>query len=116
MSKSDNKVELTGFAGSDAELKEIGNNKKLAKVSIAVNDNYRNFAGEEVKNTQWFNLVFWGAKADDAVRLIKKGTLFSVEGRLSTQQYEAKDGTKRYTTDIVVNEIELVKTTAEVES
>lgn len=113
MSKSDNKVELTGFAGSDAEFKEVGNNRKLAKVGIAVNENYKNAAGEEVKNTHWFNLIFWGPHADDAQRLIKKGTLFSVEGRLATQQYEGKDGTKRYATEVVCHEIQVVKAAAE---
>lgn len=100
-----NKVVLTGFAGSDVEVKVVAGNQKLARVNLAVNENYRNAVGEEVKKTQWFSLTFWNAKADLAEAQIKKGTHLTIEGRLQTGNYEAKDGTKRYTTDIVVNEV-----------
>ena len=100
-----NKVVLSGCAGSDAELRIVGGNNKLARVNMAVNESYRNAAGEEVKRTQWFSLTFWGAKADIAELKIKKGTRFTIEGRLQNNNYEAKDGTKRYTTEIVVDEV-----------
>lgn len=100
-----NKVTLVGLAGSDAELRVLSGNQKVARVNLAVNENYRNAAGEEVKKTQWFNLVFWNAKADAAAEQIKKGSRLTIEGKLQTGSYEAKDGTKRYTTDIVVNEL-----------
>lgn len=104
MENVSNKVVLSGFAGADTELKMVGNNQKLARVNLAVNEYYKNFAGEEVKNTQWFTLTFWGAKAELAAEQIKKGTRFSIEGRLSNNSYEAKDGSKRYITEIVVND------------
>ena len=107
-----NKVTLVGFAGSDVEVKVISGNQKLARVNLAVNEYYRNAAGEEVKKTQWFNLTFWNAKADLAEEQIKKGTRLTIEGRLQTGSYEAKDGTKRYTTDIVVNEMVIAATEA----
>ena len=100
-----NKVVLSGCAGADAELRIVSGNSKLARVSMAVNESYKNGAGEEVKKTQWFSLTFWGAKADVAELKIKKGTWFGIEGRLQNNNYEAKDGTKRYTTEIVVDEI-----------
>ncbi|MGY3053508.1 single-strand DNA-binding protein [Pedobacter sp. UYEF25] len=102
-----NKVMLTGFAGADAEVKILSGNQKLAKVSLAVNENFKNAAGEETKKTHWFNLTFWGAKADIAEEQIKKGTRMTIEGKLQTNNYIAKDGTKRYTTDIVVHELVL---------
>ncbi|WP_316771917.1 single-stranded DNA-binding protein [Pedobacter frigiditerrae] len=102
-----NKVVLSGFAGSDAELKVVSGNQKLARVNIAVNESYKNGAGEEVKKTNWFSLTFWGAKADIAELKIKKGTRFTIEGRLQNNNYEAKDGSKRYITDIVVDEVEV---------
>ena len=100
-----NKVVFTGFAGSDAEVKVLSGNQKLARVNLAVNEFHKNAAGEEVKKTQWFSLTFWNAKADLAEEQIKKGTRLTIEGKLQTGSYEAKDGTKRYTTDIVVTEI-----------
>ena len=103
-----NKVTLTGFAGSDAEVKVLSGNQKLARVNLAVNEYYKNAAGEEVKKTQWFILTFWHAKADLAEERIKKGTRLTIEGKLQTGSYEAKDGSKRYTTDIVVNEVAVI--------
>lgn len=100
-----NKVVLTGFAGSDTEVKVLAGNQKLARVNLAVNEYYKNAAGEEVKKTQWFSLTFWNAKADLAAAQIKKGTRLTIEGKLQTGSYEAKDGSKRFTTDIVVNEM-----------
>lgn len=102
-----NKVVLTGFAGADADVKVLSGNQKLARVSIAISESYRNGASEEVKKTQWFNLTFWNAKADIAEAQIKKGTRLTVEGRLQTNHYEAKDGTKRYATEVVVNEVSI---------
>lgn len=97
---------LCGFAGNDAEVKVISESQKLARVNIAVHETFRNSVGEEAQKTQWFTLTFWNAKADVAQSQIKKGTWFSIEGRLQTNNYEAKDGTKRYATEIVVNEVD----------
>ncbi len=105
MESAINKVVLSGFAGADAEIKILSGNQKLARVNLAVNEYYKNTAGEEIKKTQWFTLTFWNAKADIAEMQIKKGTRLTVEGRLQSGSYEAKDGTKRFTTEIVVNEI-----------
>lgn len=105
MESAINKVVLSGFAGADAEVRILSGNQKLARVNLAVNEYYRNAHGEEVKKTQWITLVFWNAKADLAETQIKKGTRLSVEGKIQVGSYEAKDGTKRYSTEIVVNEL-----------
>jgi len=105
MENAINKVVLSGFAGADAELKNLSGNQKLAKVNLAVHEFFKSASGEEVKKTQWFNLTFWNTNADVAFAQIKKGTRITVEGRLQTGSYEAKDGSKRYTTDVVVNEL-----------
>lgn len=108
MENLNNKVVLTGFAGADVAVKDFGKSGKMARVNLAVNENYRNAKGEEMRKTQWFSLVFWNAKASEAQEQIKKGTRFSIAGRLANNIYEAKDGTKRYSTDIVVDEIEVM--------
>ncbi|MBE8715543.1 single-stranded DNA-binding protein [Sphingobacterium hungaricum] len=108
MENSMNKVMLSGFAGADTELKTVAGNKKLAKVNFAVNESFRNGGGQEVKKTSWFTLTFWNEMAELASEKIKKGTNFSIEGRLNNGTYEAKDGTKRYVTNIIVNEIEFI--------
>ncbi len=113
MSNLKNSVYLTGFAGSDLVVTPFENNKKVARVSVAINEYYKNKSGEESKQTQWFNLVFWNAKADEAVKLIKKGAEIAVVGKLASQTYTTKEGLKRYTTEIVVNEMELIVKTEE---
>ncbi|WP_316794815.1 single-stranded DNA-binding protein [Pedobacter agri] len=105
MESAINKVVLSGFAGADADFKNLSGNQKVAKVNLAVNEYFKNSLGEEVKKTQWFNLTFWNAKAELALAQIKKGTKITIEGRLQTGSYEAKDGSKRFTTDIVVSDL-----------
>ncbi len=108
-----NKVMLSGFAGSDAEVRNFSNNQKVARVNLAVNEQFRTSNGEDMKKTQWFSLTFWNAKADIAEAKIKKGVRLSIEGRLQTGNYEAKDGTKRYTTEVVVNEVNFIEAAVE---
>ena len=111
-----NSVRLVGFAGSDLIVTPLDNNRKVARVSVAINEYYKTKTGEESKQTQWFNLAFWNAKADEAVKLIKKGSEIAVEGKLVSQIYTTKDGQKRYTTEIVVHDVQLVVKTAETET
>ena len=111
-----NSVRLVGFAGSDLIVTPLDNNRKVARVSVAINEYYKTKTGEESKQTQWFNLAFWNAKADEAVKLIKKGSEIAIEGKLVSQIYTTKDGQKRYTTEIVVHDVQLVVKTAETET
>jgi len=111
-----NSVRLVGFAGSDLIVTPFENNKKVARVSVAINEYYRTKTGEESKQTQWFNLVFWNAKADEAVSVIKKGAEIAVEGKLVSQIYTTKDGQKRYSTEIVVQDVQVVAKATEAEA
>lgn len=103
-----NSVRLTGLAGSDPVVVNFANEKRMARVSIAVNEFYKNNSGEPVNQTQWFNLIFWNKKVELVEKVVKKGIRFSIEGKLSTQTYTDKKGEQRYTTEIVVNTVELV--------
>ncbi len=100
-----NSVRLTGFLGSAPEVKSFGNDKSLARVSIATNERYRNQQGEWVTDTQWHNLVFWGRKAIFASESLSKGTEVSIEGKLVNRQYQDKNGVMRYSTEVNVNEV-----------
>lgn len=99
-----NSVRLVGNLGMDPEVKTFDTNKKLARVSIATNESYKNDKGEKVTETQWHNLVMWGSQAKLAEELLKKGDEVAVEGKLSNKSYTDKEGNKRYVTEIVVNE------------
>ena len=100
-----NKVQLIGNLGMDPEIKILEGDKKLAKMSIATNNSYKNAQGELVKETQWHNLIAWGKTAEIFERHIKKGREIAVEGKLINRNFIDKEGLKRYVTEIQVNEV-----------
>lgn len=99
-----NSVRLVGNLGMDPDVKEFDNNKKLARLSLATSESYKNDKGERVVETQWHNLVMWGAQAKFAEEELKKGDEIAVEGKLSNRTYTDKDGNKKYFCEVVVNE------------
>ena len=99
-----NSVRLIGNLGMDPEVKTFDSNRKLARLSIAVNDSYKNDKGEKIIDTHWHTIVMWGAQANLAESLLKKGDSVAIEGKLASRNYNDKDGVKRYVTEIVVNE------------
>ena len=103
-----NKVQLIGNLGMNPEIKNLNDGKKLAKMSIATNENYKNSKGERVTDTQWHNLTVWGKTADIVEKYLKKGSEVAVEGKLLNRNYTDKDGVKRYVTEIQVNELVLL--------
>lgn len=99
-----NSVRLVGNLGMDPEVKSFENDRKLAKIAIATNETYKNDKGEKVTDTQWHNLVLWGAQAKLAEQILRKGDEIAIEGKLASRSYVDKDGNKRYVTEVVVNE------------
>jgi len=108
MKNPKNNIELTGYAGTDPVIIDFADNKKLARVSLAFNETYTNGEGENVANTMWFNLVFWNANVK-LVETVKKGDLISIEGKLSTQSYETKNREQRFSTEIIVHQVEITE-------
>ena|ERR1700749_900777 len=100
-----NKVQLIGNLGMDPEVKTLDGGRKLAKVSIATNESYKNSNGERITETQWHNLIAWGKTADIVERFLKKGSEVAVEGKLISRNYIDKEGVKRYITEIEVSEV-----------
>lgn len=108
MNNLKNSVRLIGHIGQTPEVKEFSNGKKLAKFSLAINESYKNNEGERITDTQWHNITVWGRQADIVSKLLKKGSEIAIEGKLSNNNYVDKDGIKRYTTEIVLNEFVLI--------
>jgi single-strand DNA-binding protein len=73
MNSLKNSVRLVGNLGMDPEVKIFDTNKKLAKLSLATSESYKNDKGEKITDTQWHNLVIWGAQAKIAEDILKKG-------------------------------------------
>ncbi len=100
-----NKVQLIGNLGNDPEIITLETGKKLAKFSLATNENYKDASGEKQTKTHWHNLVAWGKAADIIEKYITKGKEIAIEGKLSTRSYETKEGENRYVTEVIVNEL-----------
>ena len=103
-----NKVQLIGNLGNAPEVKNTEKVKKLAKFSIATNETYYNVKGEKVTETQWHNLIAWGKVAELVEKYLTKGSEVAIEGKLMNNNYTDKDGNKRYSTEIQVNELLLL--------
>ena len=105
MSTLRNKVQLIGHVGNDPEIKTFDGGKKLAKLSIATNESYKNDKGEKVEETQWHNLIAWGKTADTIEKYVVKGKEIAIEVKLTHKSYEDKNGEKRYVTEVVIDEL-----------
>lgn len=100
-----NKVQLIGRLGADPEVKSLEGGKRLAKLSVATNESYKNAKGEKVTETQWHNLVAWGKTVDIIEKYLQKGNEVAIEGKLVNRNYADKEGNKHYVTEIHVNEL-----------
>ena len=103
-----NKVQLIGNLGNAPEVRTLDGGKKMAKFSIATNETYRNSKGEKVTETQWHNMIAWGKVAEIAEKYLTKGKEVVVEGKLVNRNYTDKDGNKKYSTEVQVNELLLL--------
>ena len=90
-----NKVQLIGRVGKDPEIKNLGASK-VAKFSLAISEKYK---GEE--RTEWQNIVVWNKLADFAEKYVSKGSLTYVEGKIQTKAWDDASGNKRFSTEIV---------------
>jgi len=97
-----------GFLGNDPDVKAINDKKKVARVSIATKESYKNDKGEKVEETQWHTLVMWDRLANLAESYLHKGSEVSIEGKLSNRSYTDKEGVKRYITEVLVNDVQML--------
>lgn len=100
-----NRVQLTGNLGNNPEIKNFENGSKLARFSMATKEEYTSRSGERVANTNWHYIIAWGKMAERIENELQKGSFVSVEGRLVTRSYVDKNGQKKYSTEIIANEL-----------
>jgi single-strand DNA-binding protein len=108
MSSLRNQVQLIGNLGNDPEVKDFDSGKKVANFSLATHETYRKKDGEKKEETEWHNIVAWGKTAEIIEKYVTKGREVILKGKLTTENYETKDGDKRYVTKVVCDEIVLV--------
>ncbi len=100
-----NKVQLIGNLGQDPEVIQLDSGRKLAKFTLATNDDYKNAAGDKISDTQWHNIIAWGKTAEIIEKYVNKGEQIAIEGKLTSRSYEDTQGIKRYITEVVCSEL-----------
>jgi single-strand DNA-binding protein len=104
-----NKVILVGNLGRDPEVRSTPSGQSVCTFSLATTDRFTDRSGQQREQTEWHNIVAWGKQAELCGQYLKKGRQVYVEGRLTTRQYEAKDGTgKRYRTEVVAQRVQFL--------
>ena len=113
MSRGINKVILIGNLGSDPEIKISASGSTIANFTLATNERWKNSEGVQQEQTEWHRVVAFGRLAEICGEYLRKGRQVYIEGRLQTRSWEDKEGTKRYTTEIVLRDMQMLGTKGE---
>ena len=103
-----NKVILVGNVGKDPEIRYLEGGTAVCSFPMATSETYRNRDGERVTNTEWHNVVLWRGLAEVAERYVKKGSQLFIEGKIRTRSWDDKEGNKRYTTEIIADNMQML--------
>jgi single-strand DNA-binding protein len=103
-----NRVQLIGNIGKDPQVKSFDSGKTMASFSLATSENYKDQEGKKVTDTQWHQVVAWGKTANYIESYLEKGNRIAVDGKLIHRSYDDKDGTTKYITEVLVNEVLLL--------
>lgn len=105
MGRSVNKVTLIGTLGRDPDVRYMPNGNAVANLSLATDESYNDKqTGQKVEQTEWHRITVYGKLAEIVQQYLRKGSKAYFEGKLRTREWE-KDGVKRYTTEIVANDM-----------
>jgi len=105
-----NKVILVGRLGKDPETRYMTNGEAVTNATLATSENWKDKSGEKQEKTEWHNLVFYRRLAEVAGEYLKKGAQIYVEGKLQTRKWQTKEGQDRYTTEIIVDQMQMLGT------
>jgi len=103
-----NKVILIGNLGKDPEIRQLETGVKVASFSMATTESYKGKDGNRVDQTEWHNIVLWRGLAEIAEKYLKKGNTIYIEGKIRTRSWEDKEGNKRYTTEIIGDNMTMI--------
>jgi single-strand DNA-binding protein len=100
-----NKCMIIGNLGRDPEMRYTPSGQAVTQFTVATNRRYRDQQGEWQEETEWFRVVAWGPLAERTAERLRKGNKVYVEGRIQTRQWEDQTGQKRYTTELIANQV-----------
>ena len=109
MSRGINKAVIVGTLGKDPEIKYAANGNAVVNVSVATNEFWKDReTGEKQERTEWHRIVMFGRLGEIASQYLKKGSQAYFEGRIKTSKWQDDSGKDRYSTEIVVNEMQML--------
>lgn len=103
-----NKFMAIGNLAREIELKYTPNGSAVANFAIAMNEKYKDKSGQMQEKVEFINVVIWGKQAENCNQYLSKGSKVFIEGKVSTRSWDDKDGKKRYTTEIIANNIQFL--------
>src|SRR5690606_9687008 len=103
-----NRVILIGNLGADAELKYTNSGQPVASMRLATSEKWQGKDGQQQERTEWHSLTLWGKRAEALAKYLTKGSRIAIQGRIQYREYEDRNGNKRWSTDINVDDIELL--------
>lgn len=104
-----NKVILIGNLGKDPEIRYMEGNLARVNFTMATAEVYKDKQGNRAEHTEWHNIVLWRSLAENAEKLLKKGSKIYLEGKLQTRQWTDREGQKRSVTEIVGDQFVLLQ-------
>lgn len=108
-SRGINKVILVGNLGADPEIRYTQNSIAIANLSVATSETWKDKqTGEQRENTEWHRLVCYRRLAEIAGEYLRKGSKVYIEGKLQTRKWQGQDGKDNYTTEIIVNDLQML--------
>jgi single-strand DNA-binding protein len=103
-----NKAILIGRLGKDPEVRYTPDGTMVTNFNLATDEQWKDKNGEKVQKTEWHRIVTFGKLAEICGNYLVKGKLVFIEGRIQTRSWEDKDGVKRFTTEIVANDMKML--------
>lgn len=100
-----NKVLLIGHLGADPEVRYTQSGTAVANFSVATNEKWKDKNGEKQEHTEWHRVVVWDKLAENCAEYLHKGSKVHVEGKNQTRKWQDKDGTDRWSTEVVARSV-----------
>ncbi len=107
-----NKAILIGRLGKDPEVRYTPDGTMVTNFNLATDEQWKDKGGEKVQKTEWHRIVTFGKLAEICGNYLVKGKLIFVEGRIQTRSWEDKDGVKRFTTEIIASNMQMLDSKA----
>lgn len=108
-----NKAMLIGRLGKDPEVRYTADGTMVTNFNLATDEQWKDKNGEKIQKTEWHRIVTFGKLAEICGNYLVKGKLIFVEGRIQTRSWEDKDGVKRFTTEIIASNMQMLDSKAQ---